>query len=156
MEKTLTSDMADMLGIPVPNIRRTSDKDILLNGIACADPTHWTIWIKESATNEDPTEDDVCAIAHEMRHLWQYKRCRKEFESYMATYKRATTSFPINDYNSQPVELDAHAFAFYFMTLKFGIQPAYDTFSEDLRKKIRTRADWLANGNVKTEKISAT
>ena len=70
--------------------------------------------------------DTLFSIAHELRHLWQYNT---DPEFYFADYK-PSDELGIEEYNQQPAEVDAHAFAALVMEYMFGVYAMWESFSD--------------------------
>ena len=77
--------------------------------------------------------DYLFAIVHELRHVWQIKTDK---EKYFANYKTIDMLNSIEEYNLQPAELDANAYAGYIMQLYFGLTPLYKGLPEYIKNKI--------------------
>lgn len=77
--------------------------------------------------------DLIFNIAHEFRHCYQFKHNKSILNNY-----KAREELDLKDYNLQPAELDAHAYAWHFIN-KFvdpNIKPLFNGFDEDIVKKI--------------------
>lgn len=55
----------------------------------------------------------------------------------------------VADYNRQPVEIDANAFAVLTMNYYFGIMPLFQNLDDDLRTEIYNKASRLASEYLK-------
>lgn len=80
--------------------------------------------------------DAAFAIAHELRHRWQQVYAN---ETYYSDYRTITDCADLDEYNLQPAEIDANAYAFYFMDHYFGVQPTGLKLSEKVIHKILQR-----------------
>lgn len=79
------------------------------------------------------TCDVAFVLAHELRHLWQYKNGwdllnHKEIEDK-------------DKYNSQIEEIDANAFAVNICEIVFNKTPVFESLSEAVKEKIYNHAD---------------
>ena len=83
------------------------------------------------------TEHDYYfAVAHELRHLWQYLTNEKYW---LGGYKTAE-EIGITAYNRQRLEIDANAFAALIMVLSFGMVPTFQSIDMETRHMIEVRA----------------
>lgn len=80
------------------------------------------------------------AVSHEMRHLWQMqKNCIRKVYS-------PSSGLPLSEYNEQPEEIDAHAWAVVVMKNVFGVRPTLDVnLGETVWKKIEDQANKIEN-----------
>ena len=81
--------------------------------------------------------DTVFAIAHELRH--EYQIIHKMFN--ISDHRESGTGNTIHDYNMQPEEIDAHAFAYNYMLDYYGIRMLFLPLSADVKKAIMQRAE---------------
>lgn len=81
--------------------------------------------------------DDVFAIAHELRHIWQI---RNDYDEYFTNYK-TSDEIGVEAYNNQPAEIDANAFATIIMTDLFKLRPLYNGLSKKTVDNIMARID---------------
>lgn len=56
------------------------------------------------------------------------------------TNYKTSDQLNIEEYNSQPAEVDAHAFSVVILTDLFGLEPQFYDFSMELKAKIMMRA----------------
>ena len=83
------------------------------------------------------TEHDYYfAVAHELRHLWQYLTNEKYW---LGGYK-TSEEIGITAYNRQRLEVDANAFAALIMVLYFGMVPTFQSLDLETRHMIEVRA----------------
>lgn len=80
------------------------------------------------------------SIAHELRHIWQIKYNEK---FYLETYKTIDLCYSVEEYNLQPAEIDANAFAYIVMVDFFGIKPLFNGLSDTVKSKIMERVEYL-------------
>ena len=73
-----------------------------------------------------------------MRHIWQIKYNEK---FYLETYKTIDLCYSVEEYNLQPAEIDANAFAYIVMVDFFGIKPLFNGLSENVKVKIMERVN---------------
>lgn len=84
--------------------------------------------------------DAIFAIAHELRHAWQIRTAEGEYtDGY-----RDSSELGIEDYNLQPAELDANAFAALIMIEFFGVYPKFNGLPETVKEKIIERMNEIA------------
>lgn len=84
-------------------------------------------------------QDDVellFAIAHELRHKYQIDNGLFNFDNY-----KSSSDISIRDYNLQPVEIDANAFAYMLMKDEFNIEMKFNGLDKDIIELIKRRAD---------------
>ena len=106
--------------------------------IAAADLKQYRILIKDR-----PQDNDYYfAIAHELRHLWQYKNGWDLDQA-------APGDIDKNEYNLQPAEVDAQAFAAIIMINTFHIEPLFIGLSADVKQAIRKRMDEITKEDNK-------
>lgn len=79
------------------------------------------------------------AIAHELRHKYQIDRKIYDFNNY-----KLSDNIDLKNYNLQPQEIDANAYAALFMMSLFGTKPLFNGLDEDVKKAINKRIDELA------------
>ena len=72
------------------------------------------------------------AVAHELRHIWQYKTGALNIDTY--NYDSS-----LKGYNLQPEEVDANAYATIVMNELFGLEPKFEGLSEEAKKAIHSR-----------------
>lgn len=82
--------------------------------------------------------DALFSIAHELRHAWQFfiKDPRFDLESY-----QKSNTLSAEEYNLQPCEIDANAFAHIMMVDFFGVTPTYNGLSKKVTDKIKERIE---------------
>ncbi len=97
-------------------------------------PEENTIYINEKEA-ELKSYDYFLSLTHEMRRLWQWKTDK---QLYYADYRTAE-EVDMEEYNRQPAEVDANAFASIFTGLVMGTEPKYEDLSEQNRELIEQR-----------------
>ena len=85
------------------------------------------------------TPDIIFAIAHELRHMWQIQYHPNE---YMINHKTVDT-IDFEQFNLQPAEIDANAFAYIVMMDFFKMRPSFDNLSQNVINKILERANQI-------------
>lgn len=112
---------------PKPKIVDNLDTETKM---AAVDPQKGVVYIKKGLMSYDK----LFAIAHELRHLWQYQNEPNMFAEYANS-----ESLSVEDYNLQIAELDANAFGKIVMLEMFGVKPLFDGLSENVKEKIDER-----------------
>lgn len=77
------------------------------------------------------------ALAHELRHAYQIAN-GESLEEY-----RTSDRISVEQYNLQPLEVDANAFGALVMAEYFGIVPQFQNMSNTVRKAINNRVKQL-------------
>lgn len=116
---------------------QVNPKKILLNltgsTLAMYVPEDNTVYLKQ----DNISPDLLFSIAHELRHVWQWRTDqRKYFDNY-----KSSSELGIVDYNRQPAEMDAHAFATRIMIDNFGMKPLFNGFPDELKNEIYSEAE---------------
>lgn len=121
-------EICDILDIPVPFIKFVS-----------ADRMHTGTQIAALTPNAVLIRDDIAvspelffALAHELRHAYQIAG-GESLEEY-----RTSDRISIEQYNLQPLEVDANAFGALIMSDFFGIVPQFRNMPDTVRKAIKT------------------
>ena len=73
------------------------------------------------------------AIAHELRHVYQLENDRSLHDYH------TSDQLDIDEYNAQPLEVDANAFAAVVMAEFFGISPQFLNMPERIRQLVCVR-----------------
>ena len=126
-------EICDILDIPVPFIKLVS-----------ADRMHTGTQIAALTPNAVLIRDDIAvspelffALAHELRHAHQIAH-GKSLEEY-----RTSDRISIEQYNLQPLEVDANAFGALIMSDFFGIVTQFRNMPDTVRKAIKDRMKQL-------------
>lgn len=126
-------EICDILDIPVPFIKLVS-----------ADRMHTGTQIAALTPNAVLIRDDIAvspelffALAHELRHAHQIAH-GESLEEY-----RTSDRISIEQYNLQPLEVDANAFGALVMSEFFGIVPQFHNMPDAVRKAINDRMKQL-------------
>lgn len=89
-----------------------------------------------------PNPDQLFAVAHELRHIWQL---RNNEHMYFSSYKPVDLCSSLEEYNLQLAELDANAFAGIVMIDFFGLTPLFNVVPDSVKSKIRERMDLISS-----------
>ena len=131
--QTFSDFLASQLGVPRPTVRYAS-KLATQTQLAAMDPDSLVLTLRRSASDLDK----AFSVAHELRHLWQHRTGRFSFSSHAAP---GTLSHI--DYNNQPDEIDANAFAALVMERTFGVHPTFSGLSPDLIAEINRQKNLI-------------
>lgn len=74
------------------------------------------------------------AIAHELRHVWQ-----KQYKPDILWGYRSSDRISTEEYNLQPAEIDANAFAAVIVVKTFRIKPLFQNQTERVKNRIYNR-----------------
>ena len=78
------------------------------------------------------------SIAHELRHKYQVDRKIFDFDDY-----KLSDNIDLKNYNLQPQEIDANAYAALIMMSLFSVKPLFKGLDDDVKKEINKRIDKL-------------
>lgn len=131
--KQFAKDICDMLNIDMPKIEFVPSERMRTDTQIAA-LTPGAILIRNDV---DISPDLFLALAHELRHAYQIAN-GADLEEYQTSDKMTT-----EEYNLQPLEVDANAFSLIAMSSMFGISPKFQNLPESVRKAIKTRADQI-------------
>lgn len=126
--------ICDMLKLEVPKLIFTNEHLVSDTEWACYSFKDHEIFIRE---NSKITLEVLFSIAHELRHAWQSTYHANE---YLEDYIPREEFNNIIEYNKQPAEIDANAFAIVIMVNIFHRQPIIDTLTDEIKKLIMERA----------------
>lgn len=147
----IVKDIEDILGIK--NIKIEFANKIPLESqtaLACSDFFNKKIILK--CSDKDIISPIlIFSLCHEFRHFYQFKYNPTNFKLQMKTYKESK-NLSFDEYNLQPLELDANGFAVSYMILRFGIQPSFKKLSEKVNKQIYQKADEILSNEFKVQK----
>lgn len=135
MIETYIHDICDILKIKAPRI--SYDTSHFQTKTMMAQTYGDTLYIKKY-DNVNP--DQLFAIAHELRHMWQIKTDRV---LYFSTYNPPENCSSVEEYNLQTAELDANAFAGLVMMEFFHLKPLFKGVPETVKDKIYERIEYL-------------
>lgn len=127
--------LCDILDIREPKISFDISDFTTNTMLAQYDPKSKTIYLKNLDT---PNLDQLFAISHELRHIWQIQTNKQLFFS---EYKPVELCNSIEEYNLQSAEIDANAFAGMIMIHFFKVKPLYTGLSDNVKTKISSRLD---------------
>lgn len=137
MIEEFIADVCDLLDIEVPKISYDTSHFPTKTTLAQCEPDANTIYLNKV---DKPNPDYLFCIAHELRHIYQYKT-DKQF--YSVGYKPSDKCSSIEEYNLQIAEVDANAFASIVMTDFFSMKPQWYGLSEKVVKAIEKRIKFL-------------
>ena len=130
--RQFADECSDFLGIKCPKITFGFSK--LKQGnlsVLVLDENKQVKSIKVSDECEDIL-DIYFAICHELRHVYQTVYAPDLFSQYATIDDGLSTE----EYNLQPAEIDANAFASVYMREKFGVSPLFRSYSEKVKNEI--------------------
>lgn len=85
--------------------------------------------------NTDVTKLDLLfAVAHELRHAWQFQNRRQWFKDY-----KEISEIGFEEYNLQQLEVDANAYATIVMKEAAGVMPQFQGYSPMVKTAIEER-----------------
>lgn len=123
------------LGIEAPEIQFSAnapDGSTVLAWL-CVDGD--TVHVREGTDNVY----DICfALAHELRHIWQ-----RQNTAFFNGYKPSNECESLTEYNLQPAEIDANAYAALVMVSAFGVKPLFNGLPDEVKTEIYTRMNDL-------------
>lgn len=90
-----------------------------------------------------PFPETLLTIAHELRHLWQYRNGL--FSESISREHYIDSSVDFEAYALQPCEVDANAYARLVSEDILGMRPLWEGYSEDVKAAIEKRYCELAN-----------
>lgn len=126
-------EICDILDIPVPFIKFVS-ADRMHTGTQIAALTPDAVLIRNDI---EISAELLFALAHELRHAYQIAS-GESLEEY-----RTSDRISIEQYNLQPLEVDANAFGALIMSDFFGIVPQFRNMPDTIRKAIKDRMKQL-------------
>lgn len=126
-------EICDILDIPVPFIKFVS-ADRMHTGTQIAALTPDAVLIRDDIA---VSPELFFALAHELRHAHQIAH-GESLEEY-----RTSDRISIEQYNLQPLEVDANAFGALIMSDFFGIVPQFRNMPDTVRKAIKDRMKQL-------------
>ena len=130
-------DLCILLQIPMPIVSFDTSNFTTPTMMAQFNPEGDKIYLRKP-TKLNP--DFFFAIAHELRHIWQMKNDR---EFYFLDYLPVELLPSVEEYNLQPAEVDANAFAGLVMINFFHVRPLYQGLPDNVRNAIFERIDEL-------------
>lgn len=138
IEKFIT-DLCDILNIPKPYISFDTSSFPTDTMMAQCSPGGDIIYLKKY---DKPNPDQLFAIAHELRHIWQLQN-DKQF--YFSAYKPINLCSSVEEYNLQIAEVDANAFGGLIMIAFFHLKPLFKDVPNTVKNSIFERMEFLKN-----------
>ena len=133
MIEEFIADICELLDIPIPSISYDTSHFPTETTMAQCELTSNTIYLNKL---DKPNPDYLFAIAHELRHIFQYQD-NKQF--YLSNYKTSDKCSSVEEYNLQIAEVDANAFASIVMVEYFHMQPQWNGLSDKVVNAINDR-----------------
>ena len=137
MIEEFITDICELLDIPVPSISYDTSHFPTKTTMAQCELTSNTIYLNKI---DNPNPDYLFAIAHELRHIFQYQ---DDEQFYLSNYKTSDNCSSVEEYNLQIAEVDANAFAGLVMINFFGLKPLFEGLSDSVKAKIFDRMKYL-------------
>lgn len=131
-------ELSDILDIPVPKISYDTSGFTTSTMMAQVDNSGSVIYIKKC---DHINPDQLFAVAHELRHIWQLKNDEQLF---FFNYQPIDKIGTIEQYNLQLAEVDANAFGAIVMSDFFKLKPQWQGLSDKVVKAINNRIAHLA------------
>ena len=133
MIEELIADICELLDIPVPSISYDTSHFLTETTMAQCELTNNIIYLNKL---DKPNPDYLFAIAHELRHIFQYQ---DDEQFYLSNYKTSDNCSSVEEYNLQIAEVDANAFASIIMVEYFHMQPQWNGLSNKVIDAINDR-----------------
>ena len=127
------TEICELLDIPAPSISYDVSHFSTETTMAQCELTNNIIHLNKI---DKPTPDYLFAIAHELRHIFQYQ---DDEQFYLSNYKTSDNCSSIEEYNLQIEEVDANAFASIIMVEYFHMQPQWNGLSDKVIHAINDR-----------------
>lgn len=132
--------LAEILKIDMPKVTFSKNKlDGSLSGGALNDGAEVRVYTQmdlnaEVDTSSEDFIDLLLRLCHEMRHAWQVQNAPELINGY-----RPRQELDLVEYNRQPAELDAHAFAALIIEANFGLSPRFMSLDNETKMLISAR-----------------
>ena len=139
MIEEFITDICELLCIEVPSISYDTSHFPTKTTMAQCELTSNTIYLNKL---DKPNPDYLFAIAHELRHIFQYQD-HENF--YLSDYKSSDNCHSIEEYNLQIAEVDANAFAAIIMVEYFHMQPQWNGLSGKVINAINDRINIITH-----------
>ena len=133
MIEEFITDICKLLDIQVPSISYDTSHFPTETTMAQCELTSNTIYLNKL---DKPNPDYLFAIAHELRHIFQYQA---DEQFYLTNYKTSDNCSSVEEYNLQIAEVDANAFASIIMVEYFHMQPQWNDLSDKVISAINDR-----------------
>lgn len=130
-------DICEALHIKEPAVSYDTSNFQTDTMMAQCDTSGSTIYIKKY---DAPNPDQLFSIAHELRHIWQIQN---DEDLYFSSYKPVELCSGVEEYNLQPAELDANAFAGLVMIRYFHLKPLFTGVPASVKEKVYDRMEVL-------------
>lgn len=137
MIEAFITEICELLKIQVPFISYDISHFPTETTLAQCNPVENTIYLRK-LNSLNP--DFLFAIAHELRHIYQYQI---DEEFYLSGYKPSNKCSSVEEYNLQIAEVDANAFAAIMMTDFFSMKPQWNGLSDKVIDTIEKRIKFL-------------
>lgn len=137
MLNSYISEVCSILNIPAPSISFDISNFTSETMMAQIDSEGKTIYIRKF---DNPHPDQFFAIAHELRHKWQMQTAKDRYFSDYLPRERFSSA---EEYNLQPAELDANAFAGIIMEEFFNLKPLFQGLSNKIKARIYNRMEHI-------------
>ena len=137
MIETFIRDTCEILHLPVPAVSYDMSRFSSDTMLAQCSPDGSTIYLRKCDA-QDPNQ--FFAAAHELRHIWQMK---VDQNGYFDSYKPVDLCASVEEYNLQPAEIDANAFAYVIMTDLFHVKPLFHGLSNHVKREIENRVPYV-------------
>ena len=137
MVEKFIADICKLLDITVPSISYDTSHFLTETTMAQSELTNNIIHLNKI---DKPTPDYLFAIAHELRHIFQYQN---DEQFYLSNYKTSNNCSSIEEYNLQIAEVDANAFASIVMVEYFHMQPQWNGLSDKVIRAINDRINTI-------------
>ena len=93
--------------------------------------------------SEDVTPDNVFAVCHELRHSWQ-----RQHRLVLLLGHKTRNELSVEEYNKQPAEVDANAYAALFCEAVFNMRPLFNGLSDEVKELIAARCKEIEYGDT--------
>lgn len=137
MIEDFITDVCELLDISTPTISYNASHFATKTTIAQCDVKNNIIFLNEA---DKLNPDYLFAIAHELRHLFQYQEDEK---FYLSDYETSDNCVSVEAYNLQIAEVDANAFAGIIMIQYFHLKPQWNGLSDKVIEAINKRTTFL-------------
>lgn len=137
MIEEFITDICELLDIPVPSISYDTSHFPTETTMAQCELSNNIIYLNKI---DKPNLDYLFAIAHELRHIFQYQ---EDEQFYLSNYKTSDNCFSIEEYNLQIAEVDANAFASIIMVEYFHMKPQWNGLSDKVIRAINDRINTI-------------
>lgn len=137
MIEEFITDICELLDITVPSISYDTSHFPTETTMAQCELTNNIIYINKI---DKPNPDYLFAIAHELRHIFQYQ---DDEQFYLSNYKTSDNCSSVEEYNLQIAEVDANAFAGLVMIDFFHLKPLFEGVPDSVKTKVYEQMEYL-------------